>query len=135
NGIRPANHPHRRLGAASALLKKHRNLADEVIGAVASDGDPGKLFSKLRDAYWSRHFTLGGKAQSKELELIGAARIQEIVANIVLPFVAAVAGDDDALRAKAKSQYDALRAAPGNTLVRLASRQLFGADAGYQKHI
>ena len=43
-GIRPANHPHRRLGAAVALLKKHPDLMAKVVGAIETDGDPAKLF-------------------------------------------------------------------------------------------
>lgn len=127
-GIRPANHPHRRLGAAVALLKKHPTLMEKVIGAVESDGDPAKLFANVRDDYWSYHFTLAGKTQSRSTELIGDARAQEIVANIVLPFVAAYAhgAGDERLHAKATGQYAALRAAAGNSVARLAGQQLFG---------
>ena len=123
HGIRPQNHPHRRLGAAAALLKQHGNLLERVTGAIQSGGDPGTFFVKLRDDYWSHHFTLGGKAQRKACELIGAARAEEIIANVVLPFVAAL--DDDRLSAAAKARYDALRRAPGNSVLRLAGQQLF----------
>ena len=71
HGVRPANHPHRRLGAAVALLKKHPKLMEKVVGAVESGGDPAKLFSEIRDEYWSHHFTLGGRTQSRASELIG----------------------------------------------------------------
>jgi hypothetical protein len=127
HGIRPANHPHRRLGAATALLKRHGNLLEKVTGAIESDGDPVKLFLQVRDDYWSTHFTLGGKTQRKPVELIGASRADEIVANVVLPFVAAL--DDDRLRHKAKARYDALRAAPSNSVLRLAGQQLFDTPA------
>ncbi len=126
-GIRPANHPHRRLGAAIALSKKHGNLLEKVTGAIESDGDPGKLFLQARDDYWCTHFTLGGKTQRKPVELIGEARAKEIVANVVLPFLAAT--DDDRLRAKAKARYDALRAAPSHSVLRLAGQQLFETPA------
>lgn len=133
HGIRPANHPHRRLGAAAALLKKHGNLLEKVIGAIESDGDPGKLFLQARDDYWSTHFTLGGKAQRKPVELIGKNRADEIVANVVLPFVAAL--DDERLRAKAKARYDALRAAPSNSILRLAGQQLFETPAAASRSL
>jgi hypothetical protein len=127
NGVRPANHPHRRLGAAVALLKRHRNLLDKVTGAVESGGDPGKFFHEIRDDYWSYHFTLGGKPQRKASELIGEARAEEIVANVVLPFVAALG--DARLTAAAKTRYDSLRRAPGNSVLRLAGQQLFESAA------
>ena len=127
HGIRPANHPHRRLGAAIALLKKHQNLLEKVTGAIESDGDPAKLFLQVRDAYWGRHFTLGGKTQPREVELIGESRAQEIVANVVLPFVAALAEseDDHKLHNRVEARYAALRSMPGNSLLRLAAHQLF----------
>ncbi len=125
--VRPANHPHRRLGAAVALLKKHPNFTEKVVGAVESGGDPVKFFAEVRDEYWSYHFTLGGKTQSRASELIGASRAREIVANIVLPFVAAHAHDrgDEKLAQAARIQYARLPAAPSNNVVRLASGQLF----------
>ena len=126
-GVRPPNHPHRRLGAAAALLKKHPKLAEKVAGAVESGGDPGKLFSEIRDEYWSHHFTLGSRTQSRASELIGATRAQEIVANIVLPFVAACAenNNDRKLYETAKVRYSRLPAAPSNSVIRLACGQLF----------
>ena len=128
HGIRPANHPHRRLGAAVALLVKHNGLLERVTGAIESDGDPAKLFLQIRDPYWNRHFTLGGKMQGREAELIGEARAQEIVMNVVLPFVAAMAdtGGDRSLLEKARARYAALRVVPSNSILRLASQQLFG---------
>ena len=136
-GIRPANHPHRRLGAAAALLRRHENFAAKAIAAVESHGDPAKLFLQVRDEYWSRHFTLGGKAQAQPAELIGAARAQEIVANIVLPFVAAYAASrqDDRLQAQAKARYDALRPSGDNSLARLATHQLFGTTRVMRRYV
>ena len=136
-GIRPANHPHRRLGAAVALLRRHENFAAKAIAAVESTGDPAKLFLQVRDEYWSRHFSLGGKVQTKPVELIGAARAQEIVANIVLPFVAAyaVSRQDVKLQAQAKAQYAALRPAGDNNLARLATHQLFGTTRVMRRYV
>ncbi|HUJ11472.1 MAG TPA: DUF2851 family protein [Verrucomicrobiae bacterium] len=127
DGLRPANHPHRRLGAAVALLKKHSNLMEKVIGAVESDGNPAKFFTEIRDDYWSRHFTLGGKTQPREGELVGASRSREIVANIVLPFVAAYAEETGhaALAESARAEFARFPAAPSNNILRLASGQLF----------
>jgi len=135
HGIRPANHPHRRLGAAVALLKRHPNLMEKVIGAIESDGDPAKLFANIRDDYWSRHFTLAGKAQAKDTELIGAARATEIVTNIILPFAAALAEQrgDPALVAQVKSRYAGNRPAPSNSILRLAGQQLFAAATTARK--
>ncbi len=136
HGVRPANHPHRRLGAAVALLKKHRgSFLEKVVGAIESEGDPVKLFASVRDDYWSHHFTLGGKTQRRATELIGTSRAKEIVTNVVLPFMAALARHDgnEILHGKAKARFDGLRAGAANSIVRLASQQLFEASATARK--
>jgi hypothetical protein len=127
HGVRPANHPHRRLGAAVALLKKHPDLMEKVVEAVGNGGDPAECFSEIRDEYWSRHFTLGGTTQTQASELIGLARAREIVVNIVLPFVAAYAesSGNNRLYQTAKEAYSQLPAASSNSIVRLAASQLF----------
>lgn len=129
--IRPVNHPHRRLGAAGALLKKHPDLLSKVIGALETGGDPARLFRQVRDEYWNHHFTLAGKTQAKPSELIGAARASEIVTNVVLPFVAALAEDTEhpRLRQNVLDRYAALPAEESNNLLRLAAHQLFGSAA------
>jgi hypothetical protein len=136
-GIRPANHPHRRLGAAVALLKKHDDLLEKTIGAIESDGEPAKLFANIRDDYWSRHFTLGGKTQPRQTELIGAARAEEIVANVVLPFAAAYAQvrDDGKLLDQVRARYATLSGAASNAALRLASQQLFESPSAARRAI
>ena len=136
-GVRPANHPHRRLGAAVALLKKHPRFMEKVVGAVESGGDPAKLFSEIREDYWSHHFTLGSKTQSRASELIGENRAREIVANIVLPFVAAYAENDGdrKLYETAQTRYERLPAAASNSIIRLASSQLFEQPSSARRYI
>jgi hypothetical protein len=127
HGFRPANHPHRRLGAAVALLRKHPKLMEKVLGAIESGGDPGTFFAEVSDDYWSRHFTLGSKTQSQASELIGLSRAQEIVTNILLPFAAAQAQNigNPKLHEAVKTAYSELPAPPSNSILRLAAGQLF----------
>ncbi len=128
HGVRPANHPHRRLGAAVVLLRRHPRLMADALGAIENADDPATLFADATDDYWSRHFTLGGKAQRKPSELIGEARARELVSNVVLPFAAAYAQSTgrEPLARRVKECYDALRSAPSNSVLRLATQQLFG---------
>jgi len=130
-GIRPLNHPHRRLGAAAALLKKHPKLLEKVLGALESGGDPAKLFLQVRDDYWSRHCTLGGKPLARPVELIGAMRAQQILSNVVLPFVAACAEmqEDSRLLEQVRCRYAGLPRGEVNSLLRLAAQQFFSTEA------
>lgn len=136
-GIRPVNHPHRRLGAAVALLKKHPNLLEKAIGAIETDGDPEKLFLQIRDEYWSHHFALGGKTQTKPAELIGAARAREIASNVILPFIAAYAETtgDTRLLEKTRHRYAALPPSEMNNLLRLAGQQFFATDTEAHRYL
>ncbi len=136
-GIRPVNHPHRRLGTAIALLKKHPNFAEKIIAAIESDGDPAKLFLQIKDDYWMHHYSLGGKTQSKATELLGASRVQEILSNIVYPFAAAYAENRNDVRlfSKAKEKYDSLPPSGDNAILRLAGQQLFDKAIEASRHI
>ena len=136
-GIRPLNHPHRRLGAAAALLKKHPDLFAKTIGALETGGDPTKLFLQLRDDYWTRHCTLGGKTQAKPMELLGPLRVQQILSNVILPFAAAHAeiNADTRLLEQVRQRYAALPAGEHNSLLRLAGQQFFPTDAEARRRL
>ncbi|MCX7887069.1 MAG: DUF2851 family protein, partial [Verrucomicrobiae bacterium] len=130
HGVRPANHPQRRLGLAVTLLQRYPQLLDNMVGAVQSHGNPEKLFLELYEPFWSTHYTLGGRQQRRPIALLGPSRVRELVANVVLPFIAAHAelSGDAGLCAKAATQFATLPAAPGNSLMRLAAQQLFGTS-------
>ncbi|MBM3858977.1 MAG: DUF2851 family protein [Verrucomicrobia bacterium] len=136
-GIRPLNHPHRRLGAAAALLKKRPKLLENVLGSIESGGDPSKLFAQVRDEYWAQHCALGGKKQARPMELIGTLRAQQIVSNVVLPFLAACAeiNSDPRLLEQVRARYTALPAGEPNTLLRLAGQQFFASDKEARTHL
>ncbi len=137
SGVRPANHPHRRLAAALILLKKHPNLAERVLGAIETGGDPSQLFLHLRDEYWSTHFTLGGKPQTEATELIGPSRAREILTNVILPFASAHAQlhDNTVLLTRVHQLYCKLKPSSSNSIVRLASQQLFDRVEDALPHI
>ena len=136
-GVRPANHPHRRLGTAAALVRKHPNLFDNVIGALETGGDPATLFTAVRDPYWNNHFTLGGKRAAAPVQLVGPARAQELMVNVVLPFAAAHAAitDNPGLAERCLDRYRTLGRSSSNATLRLAAQQLFDSQAAARRVI
>lgn len=104
-GSRPTNHPHRRLGAATALLAQRGDLWPVCRELLLSGRDPAVAFLGLHDDYWSRHCTLGGRPIKQPAELIGRARAHEIVINVVLPFALATGDTDPALASCARQQF------------------------------
>ncbi len=127
HGIRPSNHPHRRVGAAASLIQKHPNLLEKLIDAVDRGCDLEPLFADLHNEYWEHHSTLGGKFQKRATQLIGEGRSKEIVTNVVLPFLAAYSIElvNEGLQEKVLARYAALPLGPTNSVLRLASQHLF----------
>ncbi len=130
SGIRPANHPHRRLGIAAALIRKQPDLFEQVQEAVKQHGDPLILFTSLEDAYWNHHFTLGGKPSVKQVKLIGSSRAQEILGNVILPFCAASfrLANKVSLAKTCLERFRGLRRTTPNATLRLAAQQLFDSQ-------
>lgn len=84
-GMRPLNHPHRRIGALAEIVR-HWSKAREVL----KTGGPLEIrqfFAALRHQYWDFHYTLTSKMAAKRMSLIGPDRVNAILMNIVLPMV------------------------------------------------
>ncbi len=83
-GVRPANHPQRRL-AALALLAANwpritRYLEDHQPRAIY------KFLSGLEHPYWSTHYTLNSKPAKRKMALIGESRVAEMLSNVIYPW-------------------------------------------------
>jgi hypothetical protein len=126
-GLRPQNHPARRLAAAVALFAPGTNLAEQLTRPC--DNDPCAWFQGALDAlrpagvlpYWDRRLSLRGKAGAKRVALIGAARAAALLANVAIPFLAATGRDVAPLLRR-------LPAEQSNALVRRTAFALFGPD-------
>ncbi len=83
SGIRPSNHPHRRLGALAAVA----NGFDALRTAMRESGAKGfRIFmEKLDHPYWRRHWNLRVAQLSKPIALIGSDRIADLLINAFLP--------------------------------------------------
>jgi len=131
HGVRPTNHPHRRLAAAALLLQRHRDLLGKTLGALEAGRDPTAPFTGLRDEFWAHHYTLEGRRHPAATELIGPDRARELAANVLLPFAAALARDrrQERLEVRARAAYRALPAAADHVIVKRAAVQLFGSPS------
>lgn len=114
-GLRPANHPLRRLGALAAIAKRWK-----PVRTALGSGDPARLektLAPLEHPFWSFHTTWNSPRRKKPLALIGSDRIREIYANIALPLALE--------RGEAPDWLD-LPAGPPNASLRVVSARLFG---------
>ena len=123
SGLRPANHPQRRLAALVQLARRWpevRALIDD-----RGDADLAKAVTKfltgLRDDFWDHHYTLTSARSDRPLALIGASRASEMLANVFFPL--AIAANPARWDAYAK-----LPAGTGSRRVATAATRLFGHD-------
>jgi hypothetical protein len=120
SGLRPANHPQRRLAALAQLAARW----PEVRALIAPGGekfaaDVREFLTSLSDPYWDYHYTLTSDRAARPVALIGPARATEMLANVFFPL--AIAGD-----AGKWAQYEKLPAALSNRRVETAATRLFG---------
>jgi len=120
HGHRPANHPHRRVGALSALTTvwpKYRRLA------LARPFQPEAVLSFLGDLehlFWSKRYTLTSAPAAKPVALFGRSQGLELLANHLVPLALQEDGFDfDA--------YWKLHAPAPNDRVKRCGLRLFGS--------
>ncbi|MES2476132.1 MAG: DUF2851 family protein [Verrucomicrobiota bacterium] len=121
-GQRPANHPHRRTGALSALVARwpeYRRLALAQPFAVKPLVD---FLQTLEHPFWSYRHTLASSPSARKIALFGRAQAMELVANHLAP----IALHEDRMSWKS---YQQLRHSAPNDKVRRCSLRLFGSAA------
>lgn len=135
-GIRPANHPQRRLGLAAHWLGAG-DLVRRLEGWCSSSVEAGQMLPLLheslhveQDAYWSWHWTLRSARLPKPQPLIGATRITDLAMNVFLPWLwmRAVEGQRFPMQHELERRYLAWPAAEDNSVLRLARQRLLGTS-------
>lgn len=136
HGIRPVNHPQRRLALAAHWLAKG-NLVGELeqwgVGNVQASRQSAATLTRLlqppRDEFWSRHLTLRSARSEKPQPLLGAARVTDLAINVILPWLWARAaeGRNPALQSSLESCYATWPAGEDNAVLKLARQRLLGS--------
>lgn len=131
SGIRPVNHPQRRIAAMIQLLARWKRFD----GFVPEPGtDPvaswpkrvRELLANLEHPYWSYHYTLRSKAVAKPMALVGKDRISDILGNVVFP-VAMISHPNE------WTAFQELPASVENEKIRRAKIRLFGEGTNRPK--
>jgi hypothetical protein len=121
---RPSNHPHRRLGALAELARRWR----EVRMLSPKLDEVADWFARLTHPFWDCHFTLSSNVTSRPVRLVGNARINEILANVIYPMLHADARED-------WETYKQIRSELGNRNLEIVCRRLFGSSERAKSHI
>ena len=134
HGLRPANHPQRRLALASRW-SLDESLAAKLEKWCAEEMPPAALVSSLletlqveRDEFWSWHCTFRAARMKKAQPLLGATRVTDLAVNVVLPWLwmRAVEGKNQTMQRRIDERYFAWPPAEDNSLLRLARQRLLG---------
>ena len=136
HGLRPANHPQRRLALASHWLadKKFVSKIDNWSAMEISDkkllGSLLEIFQVERDEFWSWHWTFKSARMKKPRPLLGTARVTDLAVNVILPWlwIRAVEGRNEKLRRVIEQRYFAWPAAEDNSVLKLARQRLLGSS-------
>jgi hypothetical protein len=139
NGLRPANHPQRRLALASHWLAAGDLLVrlEKWFTAKLPDGRLADALAEAmqaeQDDFWSWHWTFRSARMVRPQPLLGGARVTDLAVNVILPWfwMRAVEGKNEELQRVAEQRYFCWPAAEDNSVLKLARRRLLGgAKAG-----
>jgi hypothetical protein len=132
-GLRPANHPQRRLALASHWL--HSGSLPARLEKWFNTSWPDQhLLDSLRetlqdgDDFWEWHWTLRSARLSKAQPLLGEQRATDLAINVILPWLwlRSVEGRNEPLRERAEARYLAWPAGEDNAVLKLARQRMLG---------
>jgi hypothetical protein len=137
HGLRPANHPQRRLALAAHWLQDETlpGQLEQWCGTTFADRalleSLTKIFLVARDDYWSWHWTFRSARLQKAQPLLGEKRVTDLAVNVVLPWLWSRAreGANEKLTAAIEHRFEVWPAAEDNAVLRLARQRLLGRTA------
>lgn len=127
SGLRPQNHPSRRLAAGAALFRAGSRVTERIL--ALDPRQPRAWYASVRSLvagsarlpYWSHRLGFRQPARPRPVALLGERRLAALIANAVIPFVAAHEIDVAPLLQGMPSESD-------NVVLRHMSERLFGRD-------
>ena len=134
HGLRPANHPQRRIALAShwlADVKLIAKIEEWISTAIPQKKLPGSLHEILQvecDPYWSWHWTFASARLKNSRPLLGKARVTDLAMNAVLPWlwIRARAIKNENIQQEVERRFFSWPAGADNSVLRLARQRLLG---------
>ena len=138
HGLRPANHPQRRLALAAHWIASGDLVQKLERWCAAELSDKfllvslRKIFEVKQDEFWSWHWTFRSARLKKPQRLLGDARVTDLAVNVILPWLwtRAIEGKNREFQRIIEYRYFAWPSAGGNSVLRLARQRLLGDSGG-----
>jgi Protein of unknown function (DUF2851) len=130
HGLRPANHPSRRLALASHWLAAN-DFISKIEKWIADDGAALiKTLQVERDEFWSWHWTFKSARLKKPQPLLGGGRVTDLAVNVVLPWlwIRAVEGGNNKIQTEVERRLYSWPPAEDNSTLKLARQRLLGTS-------
>ena len=134
HGLRPANHPQRRLALAAHwltagnLIQKLEAWCLVEVPDAKLSGSLRKILEVERDEFWSWHWTFRSMRLKRPQPLLGDARVTDLAVNVILPWLwtRAVEGRNETIRRILEHRQAVWPAAEDNSILKLARQRLLG---------
>ncbi|MGA0846826.1 MAG: DUF2851 family protein, partial [Luteolibacter sp.] len=120
HGQRPANHPHRRVGALSVLAQSWPTFRKLALASPFSAKPLVDFLQSLEHPFWSFHYTLTSERQPRKISLFGRSHALELIANHLAP----IALHEERMTWKS---YHQIRHSAANDQVKRCAIRLFGS--------
>jgi hypothetical protein len=137
HGLRPANHPQRRLALAAHWLADG-NFVPKIEKWIAAETSGKRFLDSLheilqvgRDEFWSWHWTFKSVRLARPQPLLGDARVTDLAINAILPWlwIRAKEGGSEKIQREAERRFFAWPATEDNSVLKLARQRLFGTSS------
>lgn len=127
-GIRPANHPVRRIAAAASLFGSRNQSWIQSLAQSEKDPDhaaeaASRWLKSASDPYWDRRMGWGRPPLMRPCALVGPDRIKLFVANVWVPLLLARGSTD-----VAKALLEGLEPEQDHQIIRQTAHYLFGPN-------
>ena len=135
-GIRPANHPLRRMALAAHWLQQGENLLTRIhewskrqVATPALEDDLLRVLSPSAeaDSYWENHWNFTSQPMKRPQPLLGRQRLNDIVMNVILPWLLSSSSDERS-RERVRKLYLGWPAGESNSRLRMAGDRLLGGE-------
>lgn len=136
-GLRPANHPCRRLALLAEwwtrpdFIPRLEQWLDCPVPGEDLAGSLASILQGQADSFWNWHWTFRGARLRQPQPLIGQSRVTDLAVNVILPWLQARAAAQGHERwaAEVWRRYQHWPAAQTNAVLRLAGHRLLGGVA------